>query len=445
MSTKDTTVPETMRSVTCRGIRDYPHHDDTLVPMPGPGEVLLRVEHAGICAGDAKCFAGAPLFWGDSTRPAYVQAPVTPGHEFAGHIAAVGAGVTADAVGNRVTAEQVVACGTCLYCRKGLRWLCAPHDIYGFHSCVPGAMAEYMILPSKSLLHRVPSSLTPKEAVYIEPLRCVVRRIACGLGWFCVARLARGVHQPLCAWRELDFPADWSCCLSWPAPVGGLVGIPLYHLMSAMSAHGSLFSCGVHAVERGNPQPGDTVVVSGCGPIGLGILSVARAASPGRLIALDCSEERLALARTCGADTVLNVATLGADAAVAAVRALTDGGYGTDVYIEASGAGASVQQGLRMVRKAATFVEFSVFAKPVTVDWSVIGDTLELDLRGAHCSGDGGYARAVEMLAGGGVPAEVIVSHELPLDEVVRGIDLVNGGGGTEASCKVALDPALRG
>ncbi|OSX74549.1 hypothetical protein BU14_0284s0003 [Porphyra umbilicalis] len=374
MSTKDTTVPETMRSVTCRGIRDYPHHGDTLVPMPGPGEVLLRVEHAGICAGDAKCFAGAPLFWGDSTRPAYVQAPVTPGHEFAGHIAAVGAGVTAYAVGNRVTAEQVVACGTCLYCRKGLRWLCAPHDIYGFHSCVPGAMAEYMILPSKSLLHRVPSSLTPKEAVYIEPL-----------------------------------------------------------------------SCGVHAVERGNPQPGDTVVVSGCGPIGLGILSVARAASPGRLIALDCSEERLALARTCGADTVLNVATLGADAAVAAVRALTDGGYGTDVYIEASGAGASVQQGLRMVRKAATFVEFSVFAKPVTVDWSVIGDTLELDLRGAHCSGDGGYARAVEMLAGGGVPAEVIVSHELPLDEVVRGIDLVNGGGGTEASCKVALDPALRG
>lgn len=198
-------------------------------------------------------------------------------------------------------------------------------------------------------------------------------------------------------------------------------------------------------MERGNPQPGDTVVVSGCGPIGLGMLAVARARSPGRLVALDCSEERLALARACGADTALNVATLGADAAVEAVRALTAGGYGADVYLEASGAGASVAQGLRMVRKAATFVEFSVFAAPVTVDWSVIGDTLELDLLGAHCSGDGGYAAAVALLAGGGVPAEAIVSHELPLDEVVAGIGLVNGGGRAEPSCKVALDPSLRG
>lgn len=274
----------------------------------------------------------------------------------------------------RVTAEQVVACGECLYCRKGRRWLCAPHDIFGFHTCVPGAMAEYMVLPAKALLHRVPNSLTPKEAVFIEPL-----------------------------------------------------------------------SCSVHAVERGNSQPGDTVVVSGCGPIGLGMLAVARARSPGRLVALDCSDERLALARACGADTALNVATLGTDAAVAAVRALTAGGYGADVYLEASGAGASVAQGLQMVRKAATFVEFSVFAAPVTVDWSVIGDTLELDLLGAHCSGDGGYAAAVALLAGGGVPAEAIVSHELPLDEVVAGIGLVNGGGRAQPSCKVALDPSLRG
>lgn len=376
-----------MRCVTCRGVGDYPHSRSTPVPSPGPGEVLLRVERAGICAGDAKCYAGAPLFWGDASRPPYVQPPVIPGHEFAGHIAALGPGASRDggsdndgggngrwAVGDRVTAEQVVACGECLYCRKGLRWLCAPHDIFGFHTCVPGAMAEYMVLPAKALLHRVPNSLTPKEAVFIEPL-----------------------------------------------------------------------SCGVHAVERGNPQPGDTVVVSGCGPIGLGMLSVARTKSPGRLVALDCSEERLALARACGADTALNVATLGADAAVAAVRALTDGGYGADVYLEASGAGASVAQGLRMVRKAATFVEFSVFAAPVSVDWSVIGDTLELDLLGAHCSGDGGYAAAVNLLAGGGIPAEAVVSHELPLDEAVAGIELVNGGGRAQASCKVALDPSLRG
>lgn len=88
-------------------------------------------------------------------------------------------------MGDRVTAEQVVACGECLYCRKGRRWLCAPHDIFGFHTCVPGAMAEYMVLPAKALLHRVPNSLTPKEAVFIEPLRYAPMGGRGGRRWGC--------------------------------------------------------------------------------------------------------------------------------------------------------------------------------------------------------------------------------------------------------------------
>lgn len=54
------------------------------------------------------------------------------------------------------------------------------------------------------------------------------------------------------------------------------------------------------------------------------------------------------------------------------------GGYGCDVYLEASGAPASVKQGVLMTRKAGRFVEFSVFKDKTTLDWSLIGDTKEL-------------------------------------------------------------------
>jgi len=142
------------------------------------------------------------MFWGDSTRPAYVQAPVTPGHEFAGHIAAVGPGVTAYAVGDRVTAEQVVACGTCLYCRKGLRWLCAPHDILGFHSCVSGAMAEYMILPSKSFASRSVVFDTKGGGLHrAAQVRCTAYRLMCWLV-LCCATCAR--RAPTTVVRDED-------------------------------------------------------------------------------------------------------------------------------------------------------------------------------------------------------------------------------------------------
>jgi threonine dehydrogenase-like Zn-dependent dehydrogenase len=84
------------------------------------------------------------MFWGDETRKPYVETPVIPGHEFVGEVIALGdkEDKSAVKVGDQVTAEQIVACGNCLYCRKGLRWLCAPHDIFGYHRCVHGGMGQ---------------------------------------------------------------------------------------------------------------------------------------------------------------------------------------------------------------------------------------------------------------------------------------------------------------
>ena len=90
-----------------------------------------------------------------------------------------------------------------------------------------------------------------------------------------------------------------------------------------------------------------------------------------------------------------------------------------------------------MIRKLGTFVEFSVMREPVTVDWTVIGDTKELNIHGAHL-GPYCYPVAIDMLLKGLLPVEQIVTHQLPLAAFQQGIDLVAAG---NRSIKVTLTP----
>jgi len=192
-------------------------------------------------------------------------------------------------------------------------------------------------------------------------------------------------------------------------------------------------ACAIHAVERGEIQLGDVVVVAGMGPIGLCMLQVARLKSPALLIALDQQEHRLRLARDLGADMALNPAQ---EDAIQRVLDLTDG-YGCDVYIEGTGVGAGVLQGLQMIRKLGTLVEFSVHAGPVAADWSIIGDQKELNVHGAHL-GPYCYPRAIQYIADNTVAADRIVTHALPLERFREAIDLAHSQ--TE-SVKVVLIP----
>ena len=122
--------------------------------------------------------------------------------------------------------------------------------------------------------------------------------------------------------------------------------------------------------------------------------------------------------------------------AVEEVRRLTDG-YGCDVYIEATGHPAAVVQGLHMIRKLGTFVEFSVMREPVTVDWTIIGDSKELNVHGAHL-GPHCYPVAIRMLQEGRLPMDDIITHRMPLAKFQEGLDLVASGA---ASIKVTLEP----
>ncbi len=351
-----------MKAVVCHGPEDY-RLEEVPIPVAGPGEVLVRTLSAGVCAGDAKCFAGAPMFWGDEHRKAYCEPPVVPGHEFVGEVVALGEGGKGGlTIGDVAVSEQIVPCGECRYCWSGSYWMCMPHDIYGFHQSTQGAWAEYLKFPAKALNYRLPDAVKPEHGVFVEPL-----------------------------------------------------------------------ACSVHAVNRGNVGLNDVVVISGCGALGLGMVAAARLKNPALLIALDLKLHRLELAGRCGADLTMNPSEIDV---VDEVEKLTHG-YGCDVYIEATGAPASVEQGLAMIWKLGTFVEFSVFRERVSVDWTIIGDSKELNIHGAHLS-PFTYPVAIRMIAKNLLPLDDILSHRLPVDDFKEGLRLTLDG---SESLKVTLQP----
>jgi threonine dehydrogenase-like Zn-dependent dehydrogenase len=204
-------------------------------------------------------------------------------------------------------------------------------------------------------------------------------------------------------------------------------------LPPAHAAFTEPLSCALHAVERAEIKFDDTVVVAGCGPIGLGMIAGAKSKNPKTVVALDMAQDKLQIAKDCGADVIINI---GQEDPVAAVKDMT-GGYGADVYIEGTGHPSAVGQGLNLLRKLGTYVEYSVFGSEVSVDWSIISDDKELDVRGAHLGPDC-WPAAIRMLESGRLPVEKICTHQLPLVDFQKGLDLVASG---QESIKVSLIP----
>jgi L-iditol 2-dehydrogenase len=134
-------------------------------PAPGPGEILVRVEAAGICGTDRHLYKGefpcAP--------------PVTLGHEFAGEVIACGEGVTLP-LGTRVACDPNIACGACEQCLRGRTNLCLRNVAVGIHR--DGGFADMVAFPA----HRaVPvPGLHPHHAAFAEPLACTLHGVDMG-------------------------------------------------------------------------------------------------------------------------------------------------------------------------------------------------------------------------------------------------------------------------
>jgi threonine 3-dehydrogenase len=153
-------VPATMRAlVKARPGPGLWMHE---VPVPGigPNDVLIRIDLTSICGTDVHIWDWD--HWSSATVP--LGMPV--GHEYVGHIAAVGSAVTGYQVGERVTGEGHIVCGHCRRCRAGQRHLCA-HSI-GVGVNRPGAFAEYLDLPAANLF-RVPAGVPDEVAAIFDP------------------------------------------------------------------------------------------------------------------------------------------------------------------------------------------------------------------------------------------------------------------------------------
>lgn len=127
------------------------------VPQIGADEALIRVRACGICGSDLKIQ--------DDQHP--YTPPVVIGHEFAGEIAEIGAGVSGWQVGDRVVSEQHIgACGHCRQCLTGNAFACSAKRAPGYFT--DGAFTEFIKVPAW-LLHRIPEKLSFVEAAFTEP------------------------------------------------------------------------------------------------------------------------------------------------------------------------------------------------------------------------------------------------------------------------------------
>ncbi len=139
-------------------------------PVPAPDEVLVRVAACGICGSDVHGYDGA------SGRRI---PPIVMGHEAAGTIAALGSGVSGFAVGDRVTFDSTVYCGTCSFCLRGEVNLCDDRQVVGV-SCGEyrraGAFAEFVAVPAR-ILYRLPDALPFADAAVLEAVSVALHAV----------------------------------------------------------------------------------------------------------------------------------------------------------------------------------------------------------------------------------------------------------------------------
>jgi len=138
--------------------------------VPGPGEVVARPVHVGICGTDLELLAGV-------VDPAYVRYPLVPGHEWSGVIEAVGPGVTGLEPGQRVIAEGIIPDRVCAECVQGNTNLCAVYDELGFTRA--GAAADQVLVPAQ-VVHVLGGSVSLLEAALAEPAAVAWRAISRG-------------------------------------------------------------------------------------------------------------------------------------------------------------------------------------------------------------------------------------------------------------------------
>ena len=186
-------------------------------------------------------------------------------------------------------------------------------------------------------------------------------------------------------------------------------------------------------VLNGRVEPGDTVVVVGAGPIGLATIMTAKLHTPGRIVAVDLADARLAKALDFGADVVVNN---GAEDPIARIMELTDG-LGADVAVEAVGVPETFELCTELIRPGGRVANIDVHGHPVTLHlkklWirDVLITTNLIDTFTTP--------KLLKLIAGGRLDPTVFATHRFPLGETMGAYDVFAAAAETNA-LKVVLE-----
>jgi alcohol dehydrogenase len=333
---------------------------------PGPGEVLVRIGAAGLCHSDLSVING------DRPRPM----PMALGHEAAGVVEALGAGVSDLKPGDHVVMVFMPSCGHCLPCAEGRPALCeegAAANAAG--TLVTGAVR--LSDHSGHIHHHLGVSAFADHAV-------VSRNSLVKID------------------RDLPF------------------------------VEAALFGCAVltgvgAVVNTAQVRAGASTVVIGLGGVGLASVLGARAAGASRIVAVDLSPEKLALAKELGATAVVN----GRDEdAVEQVRELTDGG--ADYAFEMAGSTRALDNAFKMTKRGGVTVTAGLpppgSALPVNVV-QLVGE--ERTLKGSYigtCVPVRDIPRFIELYRDGRLPVNRLLSGKLKLEDINEGFDRLHDG-----------------
>ncbi|MEL4356865.1 MULTISPECIES: alcohol dehydrogenase catalytic domain-containing protein [unclassified Luteococcus] len=137
------------------------------VPVPGPGEVLLRVEASTLCGTDLRLISGA--------KTAGVRPGVVLGHEIAGRVESVGDGVDGLPAGAQATVSIVVSCNHCPACLAGREHFCHNLELIGY--AIDGGLAEYLLVPARAVANGnvvLTPEMPARTLCLAEPLSCVL-------------------------------------------------------------------------------------------------------------------------------------------------------------------------------------------------------------------------------------------------------------------------------
>jgi S-(hydroxymethyl)mycothiol dehydrogenase len=352
-------MPATVRGVIARSKGTPVEVVPVVVPDPGPGEVVVDVQACGVCHTDLHYREGA----------INDDFPFLLGHEAAGHVSAVGNGVTHLSPGDFVVLAWRAPCGACRSCRRGRPWY-----------CFDSANAR--------------QPMTLEDGTPLSP--------ALGIGAFCEKTL-------VAAGQAVPVDPD-----ARPEAVG-LIGCGI------MAGYGA-------AVNTGGVSTGDTVAVIGCGGVGDAAIAASSIAGARTVIAVDVDDRKLEWARRFGATHTVNSSSTDP---VEAIRALTDGN-GADVVVEAVGRPETYRQAFFARDLAGTLVQVGVPNPTMTVELPMIelfgrGGALKSSWYG-DCLPTRDFPRLVDLYRTGRLDLDGFVSETVSLDGVEEAFDRMQRG-----------------